>query len=139
MPPRGIVVIVLSNLLHSPVEDISAEIMTLLLEEDVIARQTEELTEYVGRFRGPDLDRIGMEIHLMMEPDGLKLELMHIPGETMELALLPESRDRFLTKRDGQFTGIIVDFERADNGEIEGLVFDAYGWRVTFDLLGGVR
>jgi len=136
IPARGTVVILLSNLWHTPVEEISAEIMTILLEGDVVARRTEALTEYTGRFRGPDFDRIGMEIHVIMERDGLKLRLDYIPGETMELSLLPESRDRFLTKRDGQFTGIIVDFERAGNGTIEGLVFDANGWRVTFDLVG---
>jgi CubicO group peptidase (beta-lactamase class C family) len=138
VPTRGTVVILLSNLWHAPVEEISSEIMTILFEGDVIEQRADALTEYAGRFRGPDFDRIGAEIRVFIEGDGLRLRLSQVPGETMEMSLLPESRDRFLTMRDGQFTGIIVDFERDDEGEVQGLVFDAYGWSVTFDLLGGV-
>jgi len=127
MPSRGIVVIVLSNFFHAPIEEIMPEIMTILLEGDVIGRPVEELGEYVGRYKAPDFDRIGREIRVVSEADGLGLYLVDTSGQVLEVALRPWVKDRFFGTLDGQFTGLMVAFDRDGPYRVPGLTLDAYG------------
>jgi len=127
MPSRGIVVIVLSNFFHAPIEAIMPEIMTILLEGDVIGRPAEELGEYVGRYQAPDFDRIGREIRVVSEADGLGLYLVDTSGQVLEVALRPWVKDRFFCMLDGQFTGLMVAFDRDGPYRFPGLTLDAYG------------
>ena len=127
MPSRGIAVIVLSNFFHAPIEEIVREIMTILLEGDVIGRPVEELAEYVGRYQATDFDRIGREIRVVSETDGLDLFVVDTSGQVLEVALRPWVKDRFFGVVDGQFTGLMVAFDRDEPDRITGVTFDAYG------------
>jgi len=130
MPSRGVVVIVLSNFLHAPIEEIMPEIMSILLEDDVSRLPVEEQAVCVGRYWAPDFDRIEREIRVMPGVDGLGLSILDSSGDVLEMTLHPWVKDRYFTKRDGRFTGITVAFERDSTSRVVGVTLDVYGLRI---------
>jgi CubicO group peptidase (beta-lactamase class C family) len=130
MPSRGIVVIVLSNFFHTPVEAIVPEIMTILLRGDVSTQPVEGMAAYVGRYQAPDFDRIGREIRVVSEVDGLGLSIVDTSGHVLEFALRPWVKDRFFCLADGRFTGLMAAFDRDAAGRIPEVTLDVYGWRI---------
>jgi len=130
MPSRGIVVIVLSNFFHTPIEDIVAEIMNILLEDDISRQPVEEPAAYVGRYKAPDFDRIEREVRVVLQTEGLGLSIVDSSGDVLEMTLHPWVKDRFLTKIDGRFAGVLVAFDRDVADRVPGVTLDLYGWRI---------
>ena len=130
MPSRGLAVIILSNFFHTPIDEILPEIMTTLLEGDVNQQPVEEPATYVGRYQAPDFDRIGREILVVLEADGLCLSIVESSGDVFKVTLHPWVKERFFTKRDGRFAGLMVVFDRDAADRVAGVTLDAYGWRV---------
>ena len=130
MPSRGVVVIILSNFFHAPVEEIVPEIISILLEGDVGNRPIEEPAVYVGRYRAPDFDRIEREIQVMLGADGLSLSVVDSSGDELNMTLHPWIKDCYYTKRDGRFAGIMVVFDRDSTSRVVGVMLDVYGLKI---------
>jgi len=67
------------------------------------------------------------------------VQLASTPGDPLEPTLILDEADHVLSTREGNFTGVVVLFERRKSGQVEGLVLDVSGRRITADLVGGVR
>jgi CubicO group peptidase (beta-lactamase class C family) len=130
MPSRGIVVIVLSNFFHTPIEDIMAEIMNILLEGDIIRQPVKEPAAYVGSFQAPDFDRIEREVRVELQTKGLRLRILDSSGDVLEMTLHPWVKDRFLTRIDSRLAGVLVTFDRDPADRVTGVTLDLYGWRI---------
>jgi CubicO group peptidase (beta-lactamase class C family) len=128
MPFHGIAVIVLSNHDEAPMEDLVPEILTILLEGDVVDRDASTLEEYVGIYGAPSFDHIDSEMIIRLDDPGLEMRIDFSTGDMLEFSLRPEEGDRFLTVADGEFTGMIVTFDRDSAERIAGLTVNHSGW-----------
>ncbi len=128
MPSHRLAVIVLTNHDETPMEDLVPEILTILLDGDVIDRDARTLEEYVGTYRASSFDRIDSDVIVRLDGAGLEMRIDFSTGDRLEFSLRPEEADRFLTAADGEFTSMTITFDRDSEQRIAGLTLNHSGW-----------
>ncbi len=81
---------VLSNHDEAPVEELVPEILTILLEDDVVGRNVSTLEEYVGKYGAPSFDRIDSDLIIRLDRSRLEMRTDFWTGDILELSLRPE-------------------------------------------------
>jgi CubicO group peptidase (beta-lactamase class C family) len=132
MPSEDIVVIVLSNLGHAPVQTVIPSIYSILLEPLVRDVDGAELDELQGNYRVDFIDSMEHVAVVRRSGNHLVFTATVIPdGPEFRFDLLSMGVDRFLMRQGDDLTGGVVTFQRDPHGAPASLVVDNAGVQFT--------
>jgi len=136
VPSEDLLVVVLSNYGHAPVQSIIPRIYTILFEPRLIELDAGELEAYGGEFLVDHLGSMEHVVEIRRRGSGLLFHAEEGPPDApAEIELRPIGNDRFVMYAGGVCLVVLVDFERDENGEVSGLRVDSSG----LVLRGGKR